>query len=424
MKQILTRWFWCLLEYLMLCPVILLIAGFSLPGACVVPFIVVLPFHTLFAVLITSVLKRFKKILTAFIGVVYTTGVSWLWVTLFHIETIEGTMVTAAATGILFVYGIRAGTAGSLRESFYYTIGLLLHAASVFLTHQAPLLMPYQTVSLVLAFLFVLGGLPLANRRFLIRETQEKSSLHVIPGTVLRGNRIILIMLLAGIILLSFWKTFLDALVYLTEKVAELIGKLLMWLARVTAPTEQPQGGGQLELPPIGPTNPVMSLIQDIITYILVLLVVFIILRFLIKNFKRFYAAITSWFSSVFGRFRKWSGEEQGYVDKQESLLKTETHKRSSFLARLFQREPKWRDMKDNISKVRFLYARFVLDRVRKGFNFNQSETPSETIDRIQGSGKDEKADHDSLRNAYQQARYGNTGADDETVKALKDAYL
>ncbi len=420
-KPVLMRWFWCLLEYLMLCPVILIIAGFSLPEVCVVPFVLVLPFHTLNAVVLTSVMKKFRRILTAIIGVLYSAGITWLWATFFQIETIGGMMIAAIGTGVMFVYGIRAGIEGSVRKTFFYMMGLLLHALSVFLTHQAPLLIPFREFALILAFLYVLGGLPLANRRFLIRETQEKSSVHIIPGTVLRGNRIILTMVLAGIILLSFWETLLNALVYLTGKIAEFIGKMLMWLTRLQETGELPPGDSDgMGLPPATPSNPIM----DILAYILVLLIFSFILWYFIKNFKKIFTGIFSWFSSIFGRFRKWSATEQGYVDKQESLLKTETRIKSSFLARLFKREPKWRDMKDNTSRVRFLYARFVLDHMRKGFAFSQAETPGEIIDRIQNSEKDKRMDHDSLKNTYQQTRYGDKEVDDETVKTLKDAYL
>ena len=64
------------------------------------------------------------------------------------------------------------------------------------------------------------------------------------------------------------------------------------------------------------------------------------------------------------------------------------------------------------------------LDHIRRGFSFSQAETPDETIRRIQNSEKDKNTDHIDLRNAYQQTRYGNKEVDNDTVKALKDAYL
>lgn len=420
-KPILMRWFWCLLEYFMICPIVIIIAGFSLPEACVIPYVLALPFNTLIAIVLASVLKKFRRILMAFIGVVYTTGITLLWVKLFHIGTIPGAVVAALGTGLLFIYGIWAGKEGSIHRPFFYSIGLLVHAISVFVTQRAPMLIPFGAFALALAIFYVLAGLPLANRRFLVRETQEKSSVHIIPGTVLRGNKIILAIILAGIILLSFWDAVLNALVYAVEKIAELIGKFLMWLSRLQENAGVPPASGEeAGLPSEAPSSPIM----DILAYVLVIAVFLFILWHFVKNFKRYFAGILSWFSALFGRFRSWSAAEQGYVDKQESLLKSETQRKSSFLARLFRREPKWRDMKDNAGRVRFLYARFVLDHIRRGFSFSQAETPEETIGRIQNSEKDKSTDHNALKNAYQQTRYGNKEVDDDTVKALKDAYL
>lgn len=419
-KPILMRWFWCLLEYLMLCPIIFIIAGFSLPESSVIPFVLTLPVNTLIAVVVILVLKKLRRFLTVFIGIIYTVGITWLWVTLFHIDTIGGTMVIAIGTGLMFMNGIRAGSEGSIRTPFFYTIGLLIHAISVFLTNQAPALIQFRTFAFVLALFYVVGGLPLANRRFLVRESQEKSSVHIIPGTVLRGNKIILAIVLAGIILLSFWEVFLNAIVNVVRKIVELVGIFLMWLSRMQEGADVPPGGDQMELPPATRPSPIF----DILAYVLVFAVFLFIFIYIVKNFKRYFSEFLSWISSVFSRFRSWGTAEQGYVDKQESLLKNENRRRSSFLARLFKREPKWRDMKDNASRVRFLYVRFVLDHIRRGFNFSQADTPDETIGKIQNNEKEKTTDHSVLKNAYQQTRYGNKEVDDETVKSLKDAYL
>lgn len=422
-KQVLARWFWCLLDYLMICPIIYIISGFSLPQAVVVPNIIVLPLHILAAIFMTSLLKKFSNFLAALIGIAYTVGISWLWITFFQIDTTGGKVITVIGTGLSFLYGILVSTTGSIRGTFYYGMGLIFHAISIYLTSRAPALMPFQSVALVMVILYILAGLPIANQRFLVQETQEKSSLKIIPGTVLRGNRIILVMLMVAIILLSFWKTFLDLIASAAGKIAELFGKLMMWISTLNEGSEI-SGGENQELESLtGQSSPIVTLVLDILAYLAVLVIAFFILRYLVKNFKRIFSSFLYHLSTLLSRFRRWSSTEQGYSDKQESLLKTEPRRRTSFLSRLFIREPRWRDMKDNISRVRFLYTRFVLDSIRRGFNFIPSETPDETIRRIQSGERGDKCDHDTLRNAYHQARYAAVEIDDETVKVLKDAY-
>lgn len=387
------------------------------------PFTFLFPVHMLAAILITSVLKKFRNLLAVLIGVAYTTAFTWLWITLFQIDTTGGVAVTAAGAGLLFIRGIRAGIGGGIRENFFYGIGLLFHIVSVYLTSRAPLLIPFQHVAVALALFYVLAGLPLANRWFLVQETQQKGSLKIIPGTVLRGNRVILAILLVSIVLLSFWRTLLDAIVYAAGQIADLIKRFLIWLATMKEGSGIPDGGEQdMEMLP-AQTNSIINVILDIITYLVILTIAFFIVRYFVKNFRRIFASFFSFLSGLFSRFRKWSSIEQGYVDKQESLLKTETRRRRLFLTKLFGREPRWRDMKDNSSRVRFLYTRFVLESIRRGFRFMSSETADETIRRIQSWEKGEKGDHSTLRNAYHLARYGRAEIDDETVKTLKDAY-
>lgn len=423
-KQVLLRWFWCLLEYLMVCPIIYIVAAFCMPGAAVIPITLVMPLHTLASIFIMSVLKKFRNLLAACIGILYTAGFSWLWITLFHVDITEGIIFTCALTIFFFVYGIRAGVSGSIRQYFYYSAGLVIHLISVFLTTQAPALMPFHNAGTALAIVYVIAGLPMANRRFLISETQEKSSLHIIPGSVLRGNKITLSILLVSIILLSFWRTLLDGIVFIVEKIAQIIGKILYWLTSFNESGDQPQGGNaeKMVLPP-GEANPILSFIINLITGLFAAALLFFLLRYIIKHRKRIISAIFSWFSAIFGRFQKWSSTEQGYVDRQESLLKTDAPGMGNFFKKLFKREPKWKDMKDNTSRVRFLYTRFISDHIKKGFHFIPSETPDETIDRIQQRDKSDSSTYDDLRDTYKKVRYGDKQVDDGTVAALKDAY-
>ena len=118
-----------------------------------------------------------------------------------------------------------------------------------------------------------------------------------------------------------------------------------------------------------------------------------------------------------------WSTTEQGYFDREESLLKTEFQRRARTFGKLFRRHPKWRDMKDNESRVRFIYTKFVMDYIRKGLKVSLANTPAEVADKARKFDKGEK-DHSLLRDVYNNVRYGDKKVDDETVRILKDRYL
>lgn len=423
-KQAFIRWLWCLPEYLMICPVILIIAGLALPEKTAVPFTLILPFNTLVSILIVCALKKFKKIVISLIGIIYIAIISWIWTFFFMTGAAEEIILTAAATAFFFIYGVMVGVASERRELFFYSAGLIIHMISVFVIIRAPLLTQFQGTAFVLAIVYVLMGLPLANRRFLIRETWEKSSLKNIPGTVIRGNKIIVSVFLLLIALLSLSRAFLDALVYTASKIAGFIARILEWIASLNQPGGEQIGAPEPMLPmEEGQANPVVSLILDILAFLFFLAVVGLIIWYIVRNYKRIYSVVYSFLSNVFSRFQKWGTTDEGYFDRQESLLKTELPKSVSFIKKLFHREPRWRDMKDNAGRVRFLYSKFVMDRIKRGFRYTPSNTPCETVNRIHQMEKGEKQ-HTSILHAYNKVRYGEKEIDQDTVNALKDMYL
>ncbi len=425
-REVLKRWLWGVLEYLMVFPVILVIVGFTVPKEAAFAFTLMLPVHMLIALLIVSMENRLRNIILAGIGLIYVAVVTWLW----HFTVLgginEGTGITILLTGFFFIWGIRSGVKGNMSNLFFYSAGLVIHGISLFIFFKIPALLPLKEEAVAVAIVYVIAGLPLANRRFLIQETCQKSSLNIIPNSVLHGNRIIIYSILTGIFLLSIWRVFLDAFIFLMKGIAEVIGKIIEFILSTLSSDGEGSGGGmgQMELPPAKENDSILTVILNILVILMVLVLLFFLIRYILKNRKRIYMALCRLISAVFGRFQKWSSTEQGYFDQQESLLKTEIQKRPSIFRRLLKREPGWRDMKDNISRVRFIYTKFVLAHIRKGFSFSAADTPDETVARIEKWNRDDGKSHDAIREIYSNARYGEKEPDDETVKTLKDAYI
>ena len=117
-----------------------------------------------------------------------------------------------------------------VQAGFFYSGGLVIHLISLFLIGNIEVLKPYFTMAMWVSITYCLIGIPLANRRFLINETREKRGLSTIPGTVNRGNRIIVIIILTGTILLSFWRTLLDAFIFIAQSISQVILKILEFL--------------------------------------------------------------------------------------------------------------------------------------------------------------------------------------------------
>ena len=124
---------------------------------------------------------------------------------------------------------------------------------SLFIISQLESLRTILPIVIMISIIYCIIGLPLANRRFLINETHEKNSLKIVPGTVLRGNKIIVTIALAGIIILSFWNTLMEVFLYIAESISWIIGKIFEFLGSVFSSSEgngAPGGGGMDQLPP------------------------------------------------------------------------------------------------------------------------------------------------------------------------------
>ncbi len=411
----------------MIFPAVIIAAGFAIPEELVVTFALLLPIHILVGVIITSLFKRLNNLAVLGLCIVYVLGAMLIW----QLTSINGSAVAiifiAVLTAVFFLLGVRIGIGSLMQTEFHYFIGLAIYGVSLFVISRAPALKAFFGITVGAAILYVLAGLPLANRRFLLQESRMKSSLKIIPGSVVRGNRIIVAGVIILIVLLSFWDAVLNAFVNAVKTLVMVLIKIMDWFSSLFVSEEGSPDGqpGQMELPPAdGDSNSILNIILNIIAIAVVLLIFYLLIRYLVKNHKRIYAAIQAFFSNLFGKFKNWGYTEQGYTDRQESLLKTEVKGGPSFFKRVFARRPKWRDMKDNSSRIRFIYARFVSDNIKKGLNFRYSDTPDETVEHIHAMEKDIDVSHDSIRTEYNKVRYGEKEPTDETVNELKKVYL
>lgn len=423
-NQFLLRWFWALIEYLMLLPAILIVSGLLLPVNYALIFIFTLPLHTLTAIIVTVLLKKFRNILVYGIGAIYIFLLSWAWLVVSSFN-FKYMLVFIVGSTLFFIRGVKKAT-GSGTLIFFYTGGLVIHGISLFFLSRVTVINPYFNIAIMASIVYVAVAFPLANRHFLIIESQQRNSLSIMPRSVIRGNRIIVFVILATIGLLSIGKYLIEAFNYLVKVIVGAVDGLMKFLSSSGQSSQQP-----LEInspPPMdmsqAESNPLVEIISEILSVLLVLIILYFFTKYLIKNHKRIIKNIFDFFSRILSRFQKWSSTEQSYTDRQEFLLKTDELKRASFLRRLLKREKRWKDMKDNSSRTRFIYTKFVLDSIRKGFRFRLSDTPSETVERINGEIKGSRGKHQLMKDAYNQVCYGKKEISDETVGILKDRYL
>ncbi len=409
----------------MVFPLVVILTGFTLSYNATIIFAVTLPIHLFFGIILTYILRRFRNVIAVLVGIAYVTIINLIFMLTLSTGGIGEAIIIVAGVSFFYFWGVRAGI-GDSKPVFSYFVGLVIHMVALFVISQSEVLKPFLAMAIVVSIVYCIIGLPLANRRFLINETQAKNSLSIVPGTVLRGNKIVVVIALVGIIILSFWNTLMEAFLYILESIAWVINEIFNFFNSLFPPTEgnDGAGGGGMELPPVGEQNKAVVTLLDILALLFFVLILFLVIRYFIKNYKRIYKALYDLLSNYFTRIQKWGSTEHGYFDQEESLLKTETPKRKSFIKKLFKREPKWRDMQDNNSRIRFIYSKFVIDYIKKGFSFKLAYTPSEVVEQTQNYDKHEENDHTVLGETYNEVRYGNKNVDDETVSILKKKYL
>lgn len=86
---------------------------------------------------------------------------------------------------------------------------------------------------------------------------------------------------------------------------------------------------------------------------------------------------------------------------------------------------PKWKNLTDNHQRVRFIFTKHINFRIKKGYRYNKTLTPSETERELQKLLKEDE-DISLLFDSYRLARYENperTQFDDDLIEKLRELY-
>lgn len=86
---------------------------------------------------------------------------------------------------------------------------------------------------------------------------------------------------------------------------------------------------------------------------------------------------------------------------------------------------PKWKNLTDNHQRVRFIFTKHINFRIKKGYRYNKTFTPSETEKELRKLLKEDE-DISLLFDSYRLARYENperTQFDDDLIEKLRELY-
>ncbi|PAD68544.1 hypothetical protein CHH83_13345, partial [Bacillus sp. 7586-K] len=120
------------------------------------------------------------------------------------------------------------------------------------------------------------------------------------------------------------------------------------------------------------------------------------------------------------------------YIDEKESLLdlnklqsKVKEKVKGLFRNRFYQ-QPKWEELSDH-DRVRYAYKQLVKNQILQGYQFQPSNTSTETLNDIIMRVESKRLELNTLIKSYSKARYGNkplSSDEVEIVKALFNSHL
>lgn len=136
--------------------------------------------------------------------------------------------------------------------------------------------------------------------------------------------------------------------------------------------------------------------------------------RFLLKMIARFRSAVRKIVDKICKKlgikrrqFYRGAGDTASFIFSRDN--------NPAGAKRVFSHRPKWRDMETNAMKVRFLYLRYIVRQIKRGFGFRNSDTARQIGEKLANE------DNVMLFTLYESVRYANfTGVTDEEVEYCK----
>ncbi|WP_127585025.1 hypothetical protein [Paenibacillus koleovorans] len=321
----------------------------------------------------------------------------------------------------------------------FYWFGLVTYAYGSIAFPSFDSLSGYKTTVYLLGFAALAVALLVSNEMNLKNETLSGSREAKLSRGVVWKNRILILLALALVMLIGSWKALAGAVTALKEKIIALYQSLIDRIIPNKPSggvSEMPTGSaleiGQITAEETDPSAFVLFLQKMgyyVVAAILIGAVIFILylgIRLLRKWIKR----LVAWMSERMNR--RGDDNDGGFVDEKSNVFDWDALKKQwsdsakSGWKKLFDREPKWEQLKDNRERVRFLYRMKLQEFMGEGYRFESAKTPGEVGSDVERWRKEASIPAwKALIPLYYEARYGDkelTGEKLRDVIQLRDS--
>jgi hypothetical protein len=291
----------------------------------------------------------------------------------------------------------------------YFIISLILGRLAAFAHLRLPLI-GFGIAALLLA-LFAL------NRSYVNDESMSEDGTPAVERTVRIQNRVMVAVTAAVTVLIVLSYQLQALLGSLWSQIREWLIKLFSSSpSQERPPASQPPPPQTPQLPKDGGSHlpQWVDLLLQGFAILIVLAVVWLLLRKL-NRLPQWLRQLSAKIARMFDRENEQ--KTNGYVDEVESLRKP------SFIDR-FRRDTRiggharWKELRDNESRLRFLYRRRIGQSVKSGYSFKPHLTPAETGSELRSLGAGDPLSENFIER-YNEVRYGGRKLSDDELQQL-----
>lgn len=432
LKSIMTKWLQGLLELITFFPILLTVGILLIPKEIWI-WMVDLSAIYLIGLILGGYLLKKPRYIHFFVGILINSLSAFL---LFG--NLYAMILFFLSGMVIFDRGVRfRGTKwGDMFPNMALWIGLTLYLLGGSIYSLTPALKPYFKLLAWTGFVYTIIVLFVINTEQLKTASQPvDGTVPIFSSTVLRNNRILILLSIALVMFISYFNDLKDGCVWLARKVGQGFLAIILFLPNLLGTPGPGMGGlpgqGPMEIiPDIEATEPSMFavVLEKALMFLAAaafLVLLWFALRVVFRLLKKAYRRLLE-FLKGFVLFQ----ESGGFIDEKERLIglkdigRDYRNKFQDWLKGILEKEPKWDELQNNHQRIRFLYRNLLLRCLSGGYTHKNYLTPRETAADILDWDENESPEIADLSQAYDETRYGEKKIEDSRVRGLAEKFL
>ncbi|HZK35217.1 MAG TPA: DUF4129 domain-containing protein [Bacillota bacterium] len=314
-------------------------------------------------------------------------------------------------------------------ESIVYNLATLLVYFMAYLVYKfTPSLVDHQNLITYMGLIATVSTLFIVNRDVLIRASRSSVGNYRSLITVKRNNRIVSTIILLVILAIANYSLIKSGM---GQAIRGIMGGFVFLIRFILS--LGPTGRGTEDLPPPAqqsPHIPPANEGKDILGFIITILIMIALLAFTILLIRFIVKQAIKYIPRLYRRIKNFLiGEDKrssrGYSDEKESLVDWQLMLKNSLgnIKDLFggnkAHMPKWKDMKSNRQRVKYIYRFIVQGAINDGHYIRPGKTPKETSQYLSSKDLIDQEFAGRLADLYGKARYSDDEIGDKETDQL-----